>query len=208
MNEYFKKLNKTNDQKYINEMRKYALENKVPIINDDGLLFLCQIARLTKAVNILEIGTAIGYSAINLALINENIHIDSIEKSEEMYQKALENISKAKLEKQINVILKDALEVDETKLLNNYDLIFIDAAKAQYIKFFEKYEKLLKKNGVIVSDNLLFHGLVTTKEKVESKNLRSLIAKIRDYNEWLAKNKKYHTVFLEIGDGLAVSEKL
>ncbi len=107
----------------------------------------------------------------------------------------------------INVHFKDALEVDINEFNRKYDLIFIDAAKAQYIKFFTLYEPLLSDDGVIFTDNLLFHGLVNNSERIESKNLRNLVTKIENYNEWLANNEKYDTSFFSIGDGIAVSVK-
>lgn len=208
MEEYFRELNKRKSNLGLEALKKNALLNKVPIISDEGLEFLLLIIRLTKAKKILEIGTAIGYSAINMALLNTSIKVDTLERKEAMVIEAHENIKKFKLEGQISVICCDALEYNEENLASDYDLIFIDAAKAQYIKFFEKYEKRLKPQGVIVSDNLLFHDLVLRKEKIESKNVRNLVEKIKTYNEWLSKNKKYRTVFLNIGDGMAVSEKL
>lgn len=207
MNEYFKQLNKTSPHRTTMEMRQYAEEHKVPIIQDEGLLYLMQIIRLSQSVDILEIGTAIGYSAIQMARINPNIHVDTIEREEEMVLLATQNVEKSKLCHRIRVFQADALTIDLSLLMPSYDLVFIDAAKAQYIKFFERFDPLVKPQGLIVSDNLLFHGLVTTTEKIESKNLRTLISKIRKYNEWLAKNKCYHTTFLSIGDGMAVSEK-
>lgn len=208
MNKYFTELNTPLGNKTLIEIKEEALLNKVPIISDDGLQLLKLVINLSKAKKILEIGTAVGYSAINLALISKDIHIDTIERNESMYNKAISNISKMALDKQINVIYSDALEYNVDSLTADYDLLFIDAAKAQYIKFFEKYEKLLKPQGIVVSDNLLFHNLVITSEKIESRNLRSLVAKIKNYNEWLSQNPQYQTIFLNIGDGMAVSEKL
>ena len=207
MNEYFNQLNKTSHHRTTLEMKRYAQENKVPIIQDEGLLYLKQIVRLSQSINILEIGTAIGYSAIELARINPKIHVDTIEKEESMVKLALENVAKSRLNARVRVFHADALTIDLSLLLPSYDLVFIDAAKAQYIKFFEKFDQLVKPKGLIVSDNLLFHGLVTTTEKIVSKNLRMLIGKIKKYNEWLTKNKGYNTTFLPIGDGMAVSEK-
>jgi len=204
MNNYFSQLNKESELEMVNEIKREALELNVPIISDEGLQYLMQLVRLTKARKILEIGTAVAYSAINLALINENIKIDTIERDDQMYHKALENISKVNLQKQINVIYNDALAVELEEI---YDIIFIDAAKAQYKKLFEKYEHNLGISGIIVCDNLLFHGLVTNNDEIKSKNLRSLIRKIDLFNKWLSENQKYRTVFLTVGDGMAVSEK-
>lgn len=207
MNSYFSKFNKFPNNKLIKDMRSYAEKEKVPIIQDEGLTFLLFLIKTKKVRNILEIGTAIGYSAINMAMQSLDINIDTIERNEEMYNQALKNIKKAKMIERINVHFKDALEVDINQFDKKYDLIFIDAAKAQYIKFFTLYEPLLADNGVIFTDNLLFHGLVNNSERIESKNLRNLVTKIENYNEWLANNEKYDTSFFSIGDGIAVSVK-
>lgn len=207
MNSYFSKFNKFPNNKLIKDMRSYAEKEKVPIIQDEGLTFLLFLIKTKKVRNILEIGTAIGYSAINMAMQSLDINIDTIERNEEMYNQAIRNIKKAKMTERINVHFKDALEVDINEFNRKYDLIFIDAAKAQYIKFFTLYEPLLADNGVIFTDNLLFHGLVNNSERIESKNLRNLVTKIENYNEWLANNEKYDTSFFSIGDGIAVSVK-
>lgn len=207
MNSYFSKFNKFPNNKLIKDMRSYAEKEKVPIIQDEGLTFLLFLIKTKKVRNILEIGTAIGYSAINMAMQSLDINIDTIERNEEMYNQALKNIKKAKMTERINVHFKDALEVDINEFNRKYDLIFIDAAKAQYIKFFTLYEPLLSDDGVIFTDNLLFHGLVNNSERIESKNLRNLVTKIENYNEWLANNEKYDTSFFSIGDGIAVSVK-
>lgn len=209
MQEYFNKFNNNiNQTKVIKEMTKYALDNKVPIITKAGIEFILQLIRLTNAKKILEIGTAIAYSSSLMALENDDIIVDTIERNELMYNEASKNINKLGLNNRVRVIKNDALEVDEKTLSSDYDLIFIDAAKAQYIKFFEKYEKLLKKTGIIISDNLAFHGLSLQSDKIETKNLRALVRKINDYTIWLSKNNKYRTVFYPIGDGMAVSEKV
>ncbi len=207
MNSYFSKFNKFPNNKLIRDMRSYAEKEKVPIIQDEGLTFLLFLIKTKKVRNILEIGTAIGYSAINMAMQSLDINIDTIERNEEMYNQAIRNIKKAKMTERINVHFKDALEVDINEFNRKYDLIFIDAAKAQYIKFFTLYEPLLSDDGVIFTDNLLFHGLVNNSERIESKNLRNLVTKIENYNEWLANNEKYDTSFFSIGDGIAVSVK-
>lgn len=208
MNEYVKTLNKNIDNKFIIEMKDYGQDNNVPIISDEGLSFLLLLTRLKKPRSILEIGTAIGYSAINLALTCSNLIIDTIERDDVMYKEALNNVQKISLQKQVNIINADALELDLKKLKNNYDIIFIDAAKAQYQKFFEKYEMLLSDNGIIICDNLLFHGLVINSDEIKSKNLKSLVKKIRNYNTWLFENEKYQTSFFNIGDGMSVSERV
>ena len=187
----------------IEELEKYAKENNVPIIQKDGLNFIVDYIRNNNIKKILEIGTAIGYSAINMALINPEIQITTIERNKEMYDKAHLNIKKFHLEKRINIIFGDALT---TKINGKYDLIFIDAAKAQYIKFFEKYKVNLNKKGVIITDNLNFHGLTNNIENIQSKNLKALVKKINNYKEFLKENQEFNTKFYEIGDGIAVSK--
>lgn len=201
------KYNKTIKDEKINNIKEYAILNNVPIISDNGLSFLLQMIRVSNAVNILEIGTAIGFSAINMAGLSPDIRIDTIERNSKMYDLAIDNINKCKLQKQIRVFFSDALEIDINQLKNDYDLIFIDAAKAQYTKFFEKFSKLLSPNGIIISDNLMFHGLVEGENEIKSRNLRALVRKIHNYNLWLSNNPDYNTLFLEIGDGMALSKK-
>jgi predicted O-methyltransferase YrrM len=205
MYEYFNKLNQLDNNEAIQELKTYALSHKVPIIQEEGLVFLIQIIRLKEANKVLEIGTAIGYSSIQMAR-HTNAMIDTIEKDSQMVQEANKNIVSLNLQNRIHVFEADALELDVSKLSGPYDIIFIDGAKAQYEKFFEKYEHLLTPNGIIVSDNLLFHGLVYSNEAL-SKNLRGLVRKIEHYIEWLHSHPKYQTLFFDIGDGMAVSER-
>lgn len=207
MEDYFLSLNKDSEHDFIIELEQYALDNNVPIVTKEGLELIKMLIKITKAKTILEIGTAIGYCSINLALLDKDIQIDTIERKDQMYNKAVENINKINLNNQINVFRDDALAFDLEKLnFRKYDLIFIDAAKAQYRRFFEKYSPLLNDKGIIVSDNLLFHGLVE-KEEIDGKDLRALIRKIKNYNNWLFENDEYDTTFLRIGDGMAISIK-
>ena len=207
MDNYFYNLNELPNSKTIKEMGRYAKLNKIPILNDQGLALMIQLASLIKPKRFLEIGTAIAFTSVNMATFSDDVIVDTIEKSEEMYQLALKNVADAKLNGRVNIYLGDALEFDTSQINNRYDMIFIDAAKAQYIHFFEKYSPLLADEGVIISDNLLFHGLVTQEAPIENKNLKNLVEKIKAYNSWLAKNKKFQTIFLEIGDGMAISSR-
>jgi predicted O-methyltransferase YrrM len=100
------------------------------------------------------------------------------------------------MQDRINLIFGDALEVEIDENIK-YDIIFIDAAKSQYIKFFEKFEKHLNKDGIIVSDNLLFHGLIENETDTVGKDLRAMLRKIRNYNEWLKNNDLYDTLYLK-----------
>ena len=190
-----------NDFKYI---EKYAEEHNIPIMEKTGINFLTKYIKENNIKNILEIGSAIGYSAIKMALVDEKIKITTIEKNDSRYLEALKNIKNFNLEKQITLVLADAFDIE---LSEQYDLIFIDAAKGQYIKFFKKFKKNLKKSGVIISDNIMFHGYVKKKERIESKNLRQLVNKIKNYIDFLEKNDEFDTIFYKIGDGISVSKR-
>lgn len=184
-------------------LEEYALKNNVPIMQKDGIEFLINFIKENDIKNILEIGTAIGYSAIRMCLISKDIKVTTIERDNERYNEAVKNVKRFNLENQIDLIYGDALEVE---IDGSYDLIFIDAAKAQNIKFFNKYEPLLKKGRYIITDNLNFHGLVNSDEKM-SRNLKQLVRKINDYILFLKENKNYETSFYEVGDGISISVK-
>lgn len=193
------------NENLIKQIKDYADKNNVPIMMDDGIAFLQKYIRENNIKNILEVGTAIGYSAIMMCAVREDITVTTIERDEKRYLEAIKNIKKMKLENRINLIYKDALEVE---LDDKYDLIFIDAAKAQSIHFFERFEKNLNDGGTIITDNMKFHGLVDKNpEEIESRNLRQLVRKVKKYTEFLENNKAYETEFLELGDGVAVSVK-
>lgn len=187
------------------EMEEYAKEHNVPIIEKDSITLIMKYIKTNKIKNILEIGSAIGYSAILMASVDKDITVTTIERDETRYMECLKNVKKCGFEQKINVVFQDALDVN---LINvSYDMIFIDAAKAQSIKFFEKFKYFLKDNGVIITDNLKFHGNVGKSSEIESKNLRSLVEKIENYIEFLKENKEFDTNFYDVGDGLAVSVK-
>ncbi len=188
----------------IKEIKKYALENKIPIMVDQSIDFLTKFVVDHQVKSVLEIGTAIGYSAIMMALSSPDIKITTIERDQERYMEAIKNVKKTNLEDRITLIFNDALdaEVDDT-----FDLIFLDAAKGQNIHFFEKFEKNLKENGFIITDNMNFHGLIHQEEEMLSKNLRGLVRKIKAYEDFLKNNDDYEVKFIEIGDGISVAYK-
>lgn len=188
----------------IKQIEKYASDYNIPIMQKSGINFLTKYINENNVKNILEIGSAIGYSAIKMALSNDKVKITTIEKDNDRYMQALKNIKDFDLDKRITLVSGDALDIN---LEDKYDLIFIDAAKGQYIRFFEKYKKNLNKNGVIISDNMEFHGLVEQEERIESKNLRQLVNHIRDYISFLKDNTEFNTIFYKVGDGISVSSK-
>lgn len=186
----------------IKELELYAQTNNIPIMEHEGIEFLCNYIKENNVKEILEIGSAIGYSAIKMAMISKDIKIVTIERDEERYKQAVSNISKFNLTDQIEIILGDAHEVT---INNHFDLVFIDAAKSSYIKFFEKFMVNLNEKGVIITDNLNFHGLVD--QKIASRNLRQLVNKINKYVDFLKNNTDFNTDFYEIGDGISISRR-
>ena len=190
----------------IRQMKEYALDNNVPIMTEGGINYLTKYIKKNNVKNILEVGTAIGYSAILMCSVDEDICVTTIERDEIRYLEALKNIKKAKLEDRIDLIYHDALDVSVD---GEYDLIFIDAAKAQNRNFFEKFKRNLKDDGTIITDNMNFHGLVNKDlESIESRNLRQLVRKVKEYKEFLEDNKEFTTEFFDIGDGIAVSKRV
>lgn len=184
-------------------MEEYARNFNIPIMLPDGIEFLLNYIKENNIKNILEIGTAIGYSAIRMCLLDENIKVTTIERDEKRYKEAIKNIDLFGLKNRIKVIYADAFDVVVDEF---YDLIFIDAAKSQYIKFFEKFKKNLNSNGVIVSDNLNFHGLTHTSEQIKSRNVRGIVRKLNNYIEFLNNNNEFKTDFYNIGDGISISK--
>ena len=172
---------------------------------DDGIDFITTFIIKHQINSVLEIGTAIGYSAIMMALANPNLKITTIERDKDRYLEAVKNVKKLDLEDRITLVFSDALE---TNIEGKFGLIFIDAAKGQNIRFFEKYEDNLEEHGFIITDNMNFHGLVDKVDaEIESRDLRSLVRKIRDYRTFLLNNSNYNVELLNIGDGIAVAEK-
>lgn len=202
--EYLNGINKKETSELLVSLRLFALENDVPVVTNDGIHFLNQIIKLRNVKNILEIGSAIGYSSINMAIHNKDVSITTIERSQEMIIRAKENIKKSGLQDRITLVEGDALEVDESTL-GQFDLIFIDAAKAQSSKFFNKYKPNLTNHGVVVTDNLIFHGLVVA--EIKEKNLKQLVRKIDAFNHFIVEQEDFDTYIYNIGDGMSVSIK-
>ena len=192
-------------QGLIKEMEAYAQENNVPIIQKESIVYIMKYIKEHNIKTVLEIGSAIGYSAILMASASEDVKLTTIERDETRYMECLKNIKKSGLDKRITTVYQDALEVNLTGV--SYDLIFIDAAKGQNINFFEKYKNFLNPNGTIITDNIGFHGMVGKSQEIESKNLRELVQKIENYIEFLKNNDEFNTEFLSLGDGLSVSTR-
>lgn len=192
------------NKKEISIIKKKALEDKVPIIMDDTLEVIAKILDEIKPKKILEIGTAVGYSAICFSeYLQENGKIDTIERDTERVKEARENIKKAEVEDKINIYEGDAVEILPT-LNDEYDVVFIDAAKGKYPFFLNQALRMIRQGGVIIADNVLYKGYVMSdynkhKQRTAVRNLREYIAEITN-------NDKLETKILEVGDGLAISK--
>lgn len=188
----------------IKNMEEYAKKENVPIMEKEGMEFLSNFIKENNIKSILEVGSAIGYSAINMALVSGDIKVTTIERDKKRYIEAVKNVKEAKLEDRITLVFSDAFDFSSN---DKFDMIFIDAAKSQYIKFFEKFSLNLKDKGFIVSDNIKFHGLAFSDKSKLSRNLRQLLTKLEKYVIYLKENKEYETKFFDIGDGVAISVK-
>lgn len=186
------------------KLEKYAKDNNVPIMQKDGILYLCDYIRDNNIKNILEIGSAIGYSSIMMASVDSDICVTTIEKDEDRYNVAVNNICEYGFDRQIDIHLGDASDYSFDK---KFDLIFIDAAKGKNTFFFEKFKDNLNKGGTIITDNLSFHGLVEDSSLVKTKNQKGIVNKIKSYIEFLDNNSEFTTTYEEVGDTIAISKR-
>lgn len=191
----------------IETLREYAEQNAVPIVDRLSLEMIKQLIRIHRAKNILEIGTAIGYSSMQFASVSNDIHITTIERDEEMITQAKSNFETYGYSSQIRLIEGNALEQYNKVSDKQYDIIFIDAAKAQSKKFFEYYTPLLRNGGLVITDNVLYHGFVSNIDIVRSRNVKQMVKKVQKFNDWLISLENYSTNFINMDDGLAISIK-
>ncbi len=183
-------------------IKKNALENHIPIIMDDTLEKIKEILKNEKPKRILEIGTAVGYSASCFVKYAENVIVDTIELDEERAKQAIENIKKIGIENNINVMIGNAVEILPT-LSEEYDLVFIDAAKSKYSIFLEEGIRLIRNGGIILADNVLYKGYVMSDYNKHKQ--RTAVRHLREYIKEVTENPNLETEILEIGDGLAIS---
>ena len=186
----------------IEYIKQKAKSNRVPIIKDGGLLYLEDLIKKNNVKSILELGTAVGYSAIAMAGLSEDIYIDTIEKNEDMYHEAIANIEAEGLDERINVIF---MPIENFKTDKKYDLIFVDAAKAQYPKYLEQFLGNLEKDGIMFFDNMVFHGMIYHPETIKNRSTRALVRKILNFRKNVANDNRFDIIFEDnVGDGLLI----
>lgn len=191
-----------NTNSFFSVIEEYAEKENVPIMKKDSIDYLLEFIRKNNIKDVLEIGSAIGYSALKISTTGANV--TTIERDEERYKIAVENINKSNYKNQINIILSDALDVN---LAKKYDLIFIDAAKGKNKEFIDKFKENLKTNGFIIIDNMDFHGLVGKSSEIKKRRLRSLVRKIESFIEYMENQIEFKVTKINVGDGLYLLER-
>ena len=190
----------------LQKIKEYALERHIPIIMDDTLEVIDEILTKKKPEKILEIGTAVGYSAMCFSeYLVQGGRIDTIERDEQRVLEARENIKKVGLEEKIKIYEGDAVEILPT-LNEQYDVVFIDAAKGKYPFFLEQALRMLKPDGVILADNILYKGYVMSDYNKHKQ--RTAVTHLRQYIKEITENPDLETTILEVGDGLAISKRV
>ena len=189
--------------KLIKEREEYGIKNNVPIMSEDTIEVIKNIITVNEFHTILEIGTAIGYSTICFASTPGVTNITSIERDPIRSSIAYNNVKESRL-KNITLRHTDALEIE---IKDKFDLIIIDAAKSQNMKFFNKFKENLNEDGIIIIDNLSFHGYVNQETRIQSRNLRQMVNKIRKFIDFLNNNEEFTVKYIEVGDTLGVCKR-
>lgn len=191
---------------YLTEVRKFGRDNKIPILLDDTLEYISNILDEVRPFRVLEVGTAIGYSALCFSkYLSDGGRIDTIEIESLRVEQALENIEKVGAMDKIRVLEGDALEI-LPYLTEEYDVVFIDAAKGKYIEFFNHALRLCKKGGYIIADNVLYKGMVQSDYNKHKQ--RTAVNKLRAFIDLVLENKSLESRLVDIGDGITVSKKI
>jgi predicted O-methyltransferase YrrM len=188
----------------LKELEDFAIENAVPIVQKETAKFLQFMVTLKKPENILELGTAIGYSSILMNLASGGVNkITTIERDENMISFAKQNLKKYNFEDNISILQGDCLEILES-LEGCYDMIFMDAGKGHYNHFLPHCLRLLSPDGVIVADNVLFRGMVASKELVKRRKI-TIVKRMKNYLDIVSKDENLVTTILPMGDGIALT---
>lgn len=192
----------------INEMEQYAQDHHVPIMESDGIATFIGLLALQQPKQLLELGSAIGYSAIRIAQAFPKLSITTIERDVKRYEKAVTYIERAQLTNRIRIIEADALVFDEESTLReSFDALFIDAAKGQYQRFFEKYASYIAPGGVIYCDNMFMHGMVFQDLKEIPRRKRTMIRNLTAFTSWVMNHSDFDTHLLPVGDGILIAIK-
>ncbi len=190
----------------LQKVKEKALENHIPIIMDDTLEVIGKYLEELKPKKILEIGTAVGYSAMQFSkYLQDGGRIDTIEREQDRYEEAKVNIKNCEVEDKINLLYGDAVEILPT-LNDNYDMVFIDAAKGKYPFFLEQALRMINVGGLIIADNILYKGYVLSDYNKHKQ--RTAVTHLRQYIADISVNETLETKILEVGDGLAISKKI
>lgn len=190
------------------DMEEYAKQYNIPIMQQEGLDFMIQTLQKHQFHSCLEIGSAIGYSAIMMVLNIDDFYVETIELNKQRYQDAIKYIHQYDCDKQITIHHDDALTFDMACLKQQqYDCLFIDAAKAQYRKFFEKYMPVIQDHGICIVDNLDFHGMIYDIDHIKNRNTKQLVKKIKRFRDWIFEQEDYNVTYYPIGDGICIIEK-
>lgn len=196
------------DSPLIREMEEFAAEHRIPIMDRAGMETFIGLLRIQRPKRILEIGSAIGYSAIRMVSALEEASVVTIERDEERYASAVEYIGRSGFSGRITLIEGDALLLpDESLPPWQYDALFIDAAKGQYKRFFEKYAEHVAIGGIIYCDNMFMHGAVMLPDEEVPKRNRTMIRNLKEFTSWVMQHPNYETSLLPVGDGILVAVK-
>ena len=190
------------NEEELKKIKELALENHIPIIMDDTLEVIEKVLKDENPKRILEIGTAVGYSASCFVRVCPDVIVDTIELNEERYNEALVNLKNIGIENNVNVYLGNAVEILPT-LNNNYDIVFIDANKGKYPVFLQEAIRMINNNGLIIADNVLYKGYVMSDYNKHKQ--RTAVRHLREYLKEATENEMLETEILEVGDGLAIT---
>ena len=192
------------NEELISKIREKALNDGVPIMEDEGINYVRQFLKDNDVKSLLEIGTAVGYSSIVFASYCPDLHITTVEIDQQRHQTAVKNIEEAGLTDRITAVLANAREFEcEEK----FDVLFLDGPKAHNQQLLERFEKNLKEDGIIIVDDVYFHGFLDAQEDQIGKRLKPLVKKFKKFREDMLNSDKYESEYLQIGDGVMICRR-